>query len=109
MAAAARLFNRAGYHGTDSNEIARAADAYLNAYSVEGLPVLDAELSRATGCLVLARVIGDSPVDYLDSADLRAAGGTVLYLTLVALLASDAAGWITGQTIPVNGGLSFAL
>jgi 3-oxoacyl-[acyl-carrier protein] reductase len=29
--------------------------------------------------------------------------------TLVALLASDAAGWITGQTIPVNGGLSFAL
>jgi 3-oxoacyl-[acyl-carrier protein] reductase len=29
--------------------------------------------------------------------------------TLVALLASDAASWITGQTIPVNGGLSFAL
>src|SRR5882724_2072818 len=25
VAAAARLFNRAGYHGTDSNEIARAA------------------------------------------------------------------------------------
>ena len=29
--------------------------------------------------------------------------------TLVALLASDAASWITGQTIPVNGGLSFSL
>jgi NAD(P)-dependent dehydrogenase (short-subunit alcohol dehydrogenase family) len=29
--------------------------------------------------------------------------------TLVALLASDASSWITGQTIPVNGGLSFAL
>jgi 3-oxoacyl-[acyl-carrier protein] reductase len=28
--------------------------------------------------------------------------------TLVTLLASDAAGWITGQTIP-DGGLSFAL
>jgi 3-oxoacyl-[acyl-carrier protein] reductase len=29
--------------------------------------------------------------------------------TLVALLASDAGSWITGQTIPVNGGLSFSL
>jgi 3-oxoacyl-[acyl-carrier protein] reductase len=29
--------------------------------------------------------------------------------TLVALLASDAAAWTTGQTIPVNGGLSAAL
>jgi NAD(P)-dependent dehydrogenase (short-subunit alcohol dehydrogenase family) len=29
--------------------------------------------------------------------------------TLVTLLASDAGEWITGQTIPVNGGLSFAL
>ncbi len=28
---------------------------------------------------------------------------------LVAFLASDAAAWITGQTYPVNGGLSFAL
>jgi 3-oxoacyl-[acyl-carrier protein] reductase len=28
---------------------------------------------------------------------------------LVALLASDAGEWITGQTIPVNGGLSAAL
>jgi NAD(P)-dependent dehydrogenase (short-subunit alcohol dehydrogenase family) len=29
--------------------------------------------------------------------------------TLVALLASDAGSWITGQTIPVNGGFSFSL
>jgi aminoglycoside phosphotransferase (APT) family kinase protein len=56
-----------------SDQIARSAEAYLAAYSAEGLPVLDAELSRATGCLVLARVIGDSPVDYLDSVELRAA------------------------------------
>lgn len=29
--------------------------------------------------------------------------------TIVVLLASDAGEWITGQTIPVNGGLSFAV
>src|SRR5207302_8020869 len=45
-----------------SDEIARAAAAYLAAYDAAGLPVLDTELSRATGCLVLARIIGDSPV-----------------------------------------------
>ncbi len=55
------------------DEIAQSAAAYLAAYKAEGLEVLDAELSRATGCLVLARVIGDSPVDYLDSAELKAA------------------------------------
>ena len=29
-------------------------------------------------------------------------------MTLAALLASDHGSWITGQTIPVNGGFSFA-
>jgi 5-methylthioribose kinase len=71
-----------------ADEIARAADAYLSAYAANGLPVLDLELSRATGCLVLARVIGDSPVDYLDSAELRAMAlrlGESLLLTPVAV------------------------
>ena len=53
------------------DRLAAAAGAYLDAYAAEGLPVLDDELSRATGCLVLARVIGDSPVEYLDTAELR--------------------------------------
>jgi 5-methylthioribose kinase len=53
--------------------LARAATAYLDAYAIDGLPVLDAELSRATGCLVLARVIGDSPVEYLETPRLRQA------------------------------------
>jgi aminoglycoside phosphotransferase (APT) family kinase protein len=56
-----------------ADQLAEAATAYLDAYAAEGLPILDDELSRATGCLVLARVIGDSPVEYLDTAGLREA------------------------------------
>jgi 5-methylthioribose kinase len=55
------------------NEMAAAARSYLAAYAEAGLAVLDAELVRATGCLVLARVIGDSPVEYLDTAALQQA------------------------------------
>jgi len=54
-----------------SDRLAEAATAYLDAYAADGLPVLDEELSRATGCLVLARVVGDSPVEYLHTAELR--------------------------------------
>jgi aminoglycoside phosphotransferase (APT) family kinase protein len=54
-----------------SDRLAETARAYLDAYAGEGLDVLDDELSRATGCLVLARVIGDSPVEYLETAELR--------------------------------------
>ncbi len=54
-----------------SDRLAEATSAYLDAYAVDGLPVLDDELSRATGCLVLARVVGDSPVDYLHTPELR--------------------------------------
>jgi aminoglycoside phosphotransferase (APT) family kinase protein len=64
--------------------LAEAALAYLDAYALDGLPVLDDELARATGCLVLARVIGDSPVDYLHTAELRDAAfrlGESLLLT----------------------------
>lgn len=56
-----------------ADELTAAAAAYLDAYAESGLPVLDEELTRATGCLVLARVIGDSPVEYLTTPELRAA------------------------------------
>jgi aminoglycoside phosphotransferase (APT) family kinase protein len=72
-----------------SEEIAKAADAYVAAYSADGLDVLDAELSRATGCLILARVIGDSPVDYLDSAELKAAALRLGESLLAAPAAAD--------------------
>lgn len=69
--------------------IAQSADAYLTAYRAEGLAVLDAELSRATGCLVLARVIGDSPVDYLDAAELKDAALRLGQSLLQAPVAAD--------------------
>jgi aminoglycoside phosphotransferase (APT) family kinase protein len=56
-----------------ADRLVEAANAYLESYAREGLDVMDFELSRATGCLVLARVIGDSPVDYLHTDELRAA------------------------------------
>jgi 5-methylthioribose kinase len=43
-----------------------ATTAFLDAYAREGLPVLDGDLMRQTGCLMLARVDGDSPLDYID-------------------------------------------
>ena len=46
-------------------------------------------MSRATGCLILARVIGDSPVDYLDSAELKAAALRLGESLLQAPVAAD--------------------
>ena len=71
------------------DQLVQSADAYLAAYRAEGLDVLDAELSRATGCLILARVIGDSPVEYLDSAELKAAALHLGESLLQAPLAAD--------------------
>ncbi len=48
-----------------AEERTRATQAFLDAYAAEGLDVLDRELSRQTGCLMLARVDGDSPLDYI--------------------------------------------
>jgi aminoglycoside phosphotransferase (APT) family kinase protein len=55
------------------SQLARAAETYLAAYGGSGLRILDEELTRATGCLVLARVVGDSPVEYLTTPELKAA------------------------------------
>jgi D-3-phosphoglycerate dehydrogenase len=59
--------------GADSGRIADAASAFLSAYRAEGLPVLDRRLAVLVGCLVLARLEGDSPVEYLDDLDTVAA------------------------------------
>ncbi len=57
----------------DAGRLAEAAERLLDAYRREGMPVLDGELVRLVGCLVLARLEGDSPVDYLADVDCAAA------------------------------------
>lgn len=59
--------------GADAARFADAAGALLTAYRAEGLAVIDARLVRLVGCLILARLEGDSPVDYLDTLDTAAA------------------------------------
>jgi 5-methylthioribose kinase len=49
-----------------------AAREFLMAYRHVGLPVVDDRLAQQLGCLLLARLEGDSPVDYLDDLDVPA-------------------------------------
>ena len=58
--------------------------------------------AAATGNEELARRI-------LKSYTIRRFGEPEDAANMVLFLASDASGWITGQTIPVNGGYSFAM
>jgi D-3-phosphoglycerate dehydrogenase len=43
--------------------------AFVDAYREEGPAVLDTDLMRLLGCLILARIEGSSPVDYLTDLD----------------------------------------
>lgn len=55
--------------GADAARFAEVAEALLAAYREEGLPVIDVALVRLVGGLILARLEGDSPVDYLKDFD----------------------------------------
>jgi tRNA A-37 threonylcarbamoyl transferase component Bud32 len=57
---------------TSSALLLSATLAFLSAYRRSGLDVLDREFTRQLGCLLLARLHGDSPVDYLDDLDIDA-------------------------------------
>jgi phosphoglycerate dehydrogenase-like enzyme/tRNA A-37 threonylcarbamoyl transferase component Bud32 len=65
----AHLLLKALRHGADTAPLVAAGDALLEAYQRCGLPVLDVDLVRTVGCLVLARLEGDSPIDYLGEID----------------------------------------
>ncbi len=59
--------------GADPVRFAELAEAFLAAYQGEGPAILDRRLTVITGCLILARLEGDSPVDYLETLDVVAA------------------------------------
>jgi 5-methylthioribose kinase len=57
-------------HGAERKPFANAAHTFASAYRAHGFNhVLDAMLVRITGCLLVARFEGDSPVDYREQLD----------------------------------------
>ena len=53
----------------DALPLLSAAAAFLTEYRRCGLNVVDGDLLQQIGCLMLARLEGDSPVDYLRDLD----------------------------------------
>ena len=52
------------------NALLEATESVVQGYLETGLDIIDADLARLVGCLTLARLKGDSPVDYLTDLDL---------------------------------------
>ncbi len=72
-----------GLHKPPAEPFAAAARSFLEAYAVGvGDQVFDALLVRITGCLLLARLEGDSPIDYLSELDAPAVKRAALQLIL---------------------------
>ena len=72
-----------------------AIGAFLDSYQSHGLPVFDVGLANITGCLLLARLFGKSPADYLARLDREAVEAKAIQLLAIA-----AAPRISDFTIP---------
>ena len=67
------LLLKASRSGADRGAFEVAMSRFLLGYAAEAGPAPDdAELVRLTGCLVLSRLAGDSPVDYIGDLDIAA-------------------------------------
>lgn len=66
------LLLKALRRGADRAALTGAARTFLTAYQETGPAIADRRLVRLTGMLMLARLEGDSPVDYLADLDLAA-------------------------------------
>jgi D-3-phosphoglycerate dehydrogenase len=55
--------------GITRSELTKSIGIFLDAYRQEGPRVLDEDFVQITGCLMLARIEGASPVEYLQMAD----------------------------------------
>jgi 2-hydroxycyclohexanecarboxyl-CoA dehydrogenase len=110
------------------SDAGRVGDGSLAIYSAAkaGVAGFSRSLARATGrygitanCVSLAAMNTTATADIAEDREtlrkilrgytIRRLGEPSDAAAAVLFLASDAAGWITGQTYPVNGGFSFAL
>lgn len=68
----AHLMLKSTLNGGHPAEMGGAIGAFLDAYGRAGPPIIDAGLAQVTGCLLLARLFGKSPADYLERLDAAA-------------------------------------
>lgn len=68
----AHLMLKSALSGGHAKQLGAAIRTFLDAYQRNGLPVIDAGLTHITGCLLLARLFGKSPADYLARLDSKA-------------------------------------
>jgi len=62
----AHLLLKSFRHEASEARLRSATREFLTEYRGAGLPVVDDRLAQQLGCVLLARLEGDSPVDYLD-------------------------------------------
>lgn len=77
--------------GAPSTLLLFAALAFLAEYRKSGPAVLDVRCARQLGCLLLARLEGDSPVDYLDDLDADVVKAFATHLIVEAPASVEAA------------------
>lgn len=93
------LVLKAMRRGADRAALLEAARVFNEEYALAGPAIDDPRLVRLTGCLVLARLEGDSPVDYLGDLDT----GLVKEVA-VAAISAPSGDWGTLRALVENAG-----
>lgn len=65
----AHLMLKSALVGGHPAKLGAAIQTFLDGYRAKGLPIVDAGLAHVTACLLLARLFGKSPADYLARLD----------------------------------------
>ena len=80
----AHLILKSTMSGGHPKQMGAAIRTFLDAYRRNGLPVIDAGLAHITGCLLLARLFGKSPADYLARLNSKAVEAKATQLLALA-------------------------
>lgn len=107
----------AGRHGEKGREAYSAAKAGAAGF-IRSVAASTGRYGITANCVSLAATRTPRTEDRLDEATvaammkhyvIRRPGEPEDAANMILMLASDAASWVTGQTVPVNGGYTFAL